>query len=172
MGVTICNCKYPNDQLPSSQCTVQDDSTQNSNTNTRPITPIHSKVPSSSKNLSANCLNILPGIVKVKPKSSSKSSFKSRVRSSAYLTRNVLYVLVIGAPLCGKRTFVMNGKKRSAFDRTNEYRKQYNNGKGIIYEIVYEIVSSKKIEKRNMIFISLKKIYIKTAIAIKRKATV
>ena len=43
----------------------------------------------------------------------------------------------------------------SAFDRTNEYRKQYNNGKGIIYEIVYEIVSSKKIEKRNMIFISL-----------------
>ena len=162
MGVTICNCKYPNDQLPSSQYTVQDDSTQNSNTNTRP----------SSKNLSANYLNVLPGIVKVKPKSSSKSSFKSRVRSSAYLTRNVLYVLVIGAPICGKRTFVMNGKKRSAFDRTNEYRKQYNNGKGIIYEIVYEIVSSKKIEKRNMIFISLKKIYIKTAIAIKRKATV
>ena len=162
MGVTICNCKYPNEQLPSSKYTVQDDSTQNSNTNTRP----------SSKNLSANYLNVLPGIVKVKPKSSSKSSFKSRVRSSAYLTRNVLYVLVIGAPLCGKRTFVMNGKKRSAFDRTNEYRKQYNNGKGIIYEIVYEIVSSKKIEKRNMIFISLKKIYIKTAIAIKRKATV
>lgn len=80
MGVTICNCKYPNDQLPSSQYTVQDDSTQNSNTNTRPITPIHSKVPSSSKNLSANYLNVLPGIVKVKPKSSSKSSFKSRVK--------------------------------------------------------------------------------------------
>ena len=100
MGVTICNCKYPNDQLPSSQYTVQDDSTQNSNTNIRP----------SSKNLSANYLNVLPGIVKVKPKSSSKSSFKSRVRSSAYLTRNVLYVLVIGAPLCRKRTFVMKGK--------------------------------------------------------------
>ena len=64
MGVTICNCKYPNDQLPSFQYTVQDDSTQNSNTNTRPITPIHSKVPSSSKNLSANYLNVLPGIVK------------------------------------------------------------------------------------------------------------
>ena len=40
----------------------------------------------------------------------------------------------------------MNGKKRSVFDNTNEYREQYNNGKGIIYEIVYEILSSKNIE--------------------------